>query len=327
MISAMDEQAALKQIAVLIYDDLCMFEFSCVAEIFGLPRSEMGNDWYQFKTFSIDGQAVRTQYNGLMEPNCSLVELALPATIIIPGWQGKDIEPPPELTDFLCEAHQKGSRILSICSGAFVLAATGLLNQKQATTHWRYFDTLSERYPEIEIKNDALFAGQDRIFTSAGSAAGIDLCLHLIREDYGFEVVNQVARRLVSPPMREGSQAQYAELPVAKSSRHSLSGLLEEMRQNPSENYPVPLLAEKVFMSERTFLRRFKALTGTTPAKWLSDMRLQKARSLLEQTNDSMERIAEQAGFGTSETLRTQFRKQLNLTPLAYRKMFQAKLG
>lgn len=323
----MNGKQTSKQVAVLIYDDLCMFEFSCVAEIFGLPRPEMGKDWYQFQTFSIDGKAVSTQYNGSMIPNCSMSELALPTTIIIPGWQGKDVVPPTQLTDFLKLAHAQGSRILSICSGAFVVAATGLLDGKQATTHWRYFDTFSERYPEIEIRHDVLFVGQDNLSTSAGSAAGIDLCLYMIREDFGFEVVNQIARRLVSPPMREGSQAQYAELPVAKVSEHSLSALLTEISNSPAANYSVSAMASKVFMSERTFLRRFKELTGTTPAKWLSDMRLQKARNLLEQTNHSMEAIAEQSGFGTGETLRSQFRKQLNLTPLAYRKMFQEKLG
>lgn len=316
-----------RHIAVLIYDQLCMFEFACVAEVFGLPRPEVGDNWYRFDTFSIDDQPVSCQYHGQMQPSANIDDLFktgnYPDTIIIPGWTGTDIAPPPALIERLIAAHTNGSRLLSVCSGVFVLAATGLLDGKQATTHWRYLSLLQAQYPHIAITNDVLFVDNQTLLTSAGSAAGLDLCLHLVRTDFGSKIANTVARRLVLSPLREGSQAQFVEAPVPTHTRSSISAILEQMQQNLQDDQPVAKLAKSANMSERTFLRRFKASTGTTPNQWLTEARLQYAKSLLETTTMPIETLAEQAGFGTATTLRLQFRKRLKVSPMAYRKMFK----
>ena len=301
-----------------------MFEFACVAEIFGLPRPEVGDGWYAFETFSVDGNPVKTQYHGEMVPDKSLAQLEVPNTLIIPGWSGNDVEPPATLIKALVSAHEQGCRLLSICSGVFVLAATELLNGKAATTHWKYINQLSSKYPEIHVKSDVLYVDNGSILTSAGSAAGLDLCLHLVRKDFGSEIVNSVARRLVIPPLREGNQAQFVEQPVPVNARSSISEVLETMRKNLSQTLSVAEMAASINTSERTFLRRFKEATGTTPGNWLAEARIQYARELLERTTLPMEVLAAKSGFGTATTLRHHFRNRLNVSPVAYRKMFRA---
>ncbi|GKW12892.1 transcriptional regulator FtrA [Pectobacterium punjabense] len=310
-------------VVALAYDGLCTFEFGIAVEVFGLPRPEMGENWYQFAVAGLENGAMRATGGIHVVADGGLELLIQAGTIIIPGWKGSDVAVPGHLIDALRQAHQQGARLLSICSGVFVLAATGLLSGRRATTHWRYSDTLKMQYPDINIEPDVLYIDEGTILTSAGSAAGIDLGLHLIRRDYGSKAANQVARRLVVAPHRDGGQAQYIEKAVPVDyERSRLGPLIDHVRANLAEEYSVRKLAMISCMSPRTFLRRFSAATGTTPARWLLAERLNTARDLLENTRLSIEKIAETVGFGTAASLRHHFRQQLDLTPSTYRLRF-----
>jgi len=314
-------------VVALVYDGLCAFEFSCAAEVFGLSRPELGPDWYRFETCSLNGASVRSQYGMRMKTANGLDRLAAAGTIVIPGWTGIDVPVPHAMLEALRRGHERGARIMSICSGAFVLAASGLLDGRQATTHWRYAETLQRRYPKVRINANVLYVDEGSILTSAGSAAGLDLCLHLVRRDYGSRIANQVARRLVIPPHRDGGQAQFLERPVedrAHGAEHrgSVSVLLDKIRKRPNERWRVAELARLAAMSKRTLMRRFRAATGFSPADWVTRARVDAARELLENTGLSIDRIAERCGLGTPTTLRHHFRKKVGLSPAQYRKRF-----
>jgi AraC family transcriptional activator FtrA len=311
-------------VVALAYDGLCTFEFACAAEVFGLSRPEVGPSWYRFETCSVKGRKIRAQYGLSMEVDGGLDRLAAAGTVVIPGCQGADVPVPAPLIEALHKAHSRGARLLSICSGSFVLAAAGLLDSKRATTHWRYAEELQRRYPRIEVDPDVLYVDEGQILTSAGSAAGLDLCLHLVRRDYGPAVANQVARRLVISPHRNGGQAQFLESPVDTRERGSLSPLLEKMRRRLGEPLPVAELARLAAMSERTFMRRFRATTGMTPADWLTRIRVDRARELLESTAISVDDIAARTGLGTATTLRHHFRRKVGVSPVEYRRRFSA---
>jgi AraC family transcriptional activator FtrA len=315
-------------VVAVAYDGLCMFEFGVAVEVFGLPRPEMGAAWYRFAVASIDPGELRATggVRVVVDGGIDLIEQA--GTIIIPGWRGVDEPVPDALLQALRRAHDKGARILSICSGVFVLAAAGLLSGRQATTHWRYTTRLQSRHPDIEILPDVLYVDAGSILTSAGSAAGIDLCLHLVRRDFGTEAANKVARRLVLPPHRDGGQAQFVERAVPiPHERARLGPLLDRMRQDVRGDFSVAALAKAAGMSTRTFLRRFEAATGTTPAKWLLAERLAKAREMLEISTVPIEQVADLSGFGAAATLRHHFRRQYSTTPAAYRAMFGGHTG
>ncbi|HEY0800088.1 MAG TPA: transcriptional regulator FtrA [Steroidobacteraceae bacterium] len=321
-------------VVALLYDGLCAFEFSCAAEVFGLSRPELGPDWYRFETCSPKGRSVKGQYGMRMKAAGGLDRLLAAGTIVIPGWEGIGVPVPSSVRDALCEAHGNGARLLSICSGAFVLAATGLLDGKRATTHWRYAERLRSAFPQIRVDPNVLYVDEGQILTSAGSAAGLDLCLHLVRRDYGPAIANQVARRLVIPPHRDGGQAQFLERPVERGSqlhgsqgrgsqgRESLSALLDKIRRRLGEPLRIGELARLATMSERTFMRRFRAATGVSPADWITRARVDRARELLESTTLPIDRIAEHCGLGTPTTLRHHFRKKVGVSPAAYRKRF-----
>ncbi|MFD2165384.1 transcriptional regulator FtrA [Thalassotalea euphylliae] len=311
-------------IGVLIYNNLCLFEFSCVAEIFGLARPEIEGNWYQYSTISVDGQCVNTQYGGQMSADYALSDWREFDTIIIPGWSGIDKEPPPVLCQTLRQASSAGIRLASICSGVFVLAAAGLLEDKRATTHWRYATKLKEKYPQIHVDADVLYIELENITTSAGSAAGIDMCLSLVRQDFGHEAANKVARRLVVQPVRSGGQAQFIEQPMPQTGRNNMSEVLYFMEQHFAEKVTIAQLAGQLHMSDRTFLRHFKKATGTTPGEWLIHLRIEAAKHLLESTALSMDAVAEQVGLGTSMTLRHHFKQRVSISPMAYRKQFNA---
>ena len=311
-------------VAVLAYDGLCTFEFGIAVEVFGLPRPEMGPGWYRFQVCAAEPGPLRAVGGIRVEADAGLEALALAGTIIVPGWRGAREPPPPTLVRALRDAHARGARLVSLCSGVFVLAATGLLDGRRATTHWRYLPTLAELHPAIRIEPDVLYVDEGELLTAAGSAAGIDLCVHIVRRDHGPRVANQVARRLVLPPHREGGQAQYVERPVPLHDGSRLAGLLDRLRRRLAEPLSVAQLAGEARMSERTFLRRFAEATGTTPGDWLVAERLAHARSLLEETELSIERVATECGFGTAATLRHHFRGRLGIGPRAYRARFRA---
>ena len=313
-------------VVALVYDGLCAFEFSCAAEVFGLARPELGPDWYRFETCS-RGRSVSSQYGMRMRAANGLERLHAGGTIVIPGWQGIDVPVPQAILDALRGAHARGARLLSICSGAFVLAATGLLDGRRATTHWRYAEALQRRYPAICVDPNVLYVDEGSVLTSAGSAAGLDLCLHLVRRDYGSAIANQVARRLVIPPHRDGGQAQFLERPVEDRERKSgqpksLSVLLDKIRKRPGQSWRIGELERLAAMSERTFMRRFRAATGLSPADWVTRARVDAARELLENTALPIDHIAERCGLGTPTTLRHHFRKKVGVSPAQYRKRF-----
>ncbi len=307
----------------LAYDGLCTFEFGVAVEIFGLARPELGPDWYRFAVAAVDEGELRATGGVRVMADGDMSLIAQAGTVIVPGWRGADTPVPDALCQQLREAHRRGCRILSICSGVFVLAAAGLLEGCRATTHWRYLETLQQRYPDVEVVPDVLYVDEGTVLTSAGSAAGIDLCLHLVRRDFGQEATNSVARRLVVQPHRDGGQTQniVRPVPVARESKR-LGLLFDYLHQQLADNHTVASLASRAGMSPRTFLRRFQDATGTTPARWLLNERLMRARGMLEKTRLSLDSIAIQVGFGSSSTLRYHFQQHFSVSPAAYRKSF-----
>ncbi|MBK1836153.1 transcriptional regulator FtrA [Azospirillum sp. YIM B02556] len=308
----------------LAYDGLCTFEFGVAVEVFGLPRPELGPDWYRFAVAALDAGPLRAMGGIRIEADGGLDLLDQADVIVVPGWRGASEPVPDPLIDALRLAEARGARILSICSGAFVLAAAGLLSGRRATTHWRYAATLGKLYPDIRVVPDVLYVDEGNILTSAGSAAGIDLCLHLVRRDFGPEAANSVARRLVVQPHREGGQAQFIETPVPVAREGArLAPLLDHLRQTLSENHSLSSMASRAGMSLRTFLRRFQSMTGTTPGDWLLMERLSRARDLLECSSLPVEEVATRVGFGSAATLRHHFRLRLGLSPANYRARFR----
>ncbi|PWF50396.1 transcriptional regulator FtrA [[Kluyvera] intestini] len=310
-------------VVALAYDGLCTFEFGVAVEIFGLPRPELGENWYRFAVAAVDEGELRAT-GGIRIVTEGGVELLEQAdTIIVPGWRGAQMPVPETLCQALRQAHQRGCRIMSICSGVFVLAAAGLLNGRKATTHWRYTDLLRQRYPAIEVLEDALYYDEGRVMTSAGSAAGIDLCLHVVRTDFGRDIANNVAQRLVVQPHRDGTQTQKVTAPVARSREsQSLGKLFDFVHQQLAASHTVESLARHVGMSPRTFLRRFAESTGTTPARWILQARLRRAEELLTQSRMNIDVIAEQIGFSNGAALRHHFQQHYSLTPGQFRKKF-----
>ncbi|MEI9881069.1 transcriptional regulator FtrA [Atlantibacter hermannii] len=310
-------------VVALAYDGLCTFEFGVAVEIFGLARPELGPDWYRFAVAAVDEGELRATGGVRVMADGDMSLIAQAGTVIVPGWRGADTPVPDALCQQLREAHRRGCRILSICSGVFVLAAAGLLEGCRATTHWRYLETLQQSYPDVEVVPDVLYVDEGTVLTSAGSAAGIDLCLHLVRRDFGQEATNSVARRLVVQPHRDGGQTQniVRPVPVARESKR-LGLLFDYLHQQLADNHTVASLASRAGMSPRTFLRRFQDATGTTPARWLLNERLMRARGMLEKTRLSLDSIAIQVGFGSSSTLRYHFQQHFSVSPAAYRKSF-----
>ncbi|WBL31965.1 transcriptional regulator FtrA [Sinirhodobacter sp. HNIBRBA609] len=311
------------RVVALAYDGLCTFEFGIVAEIFGLSRPEMGPNWYRFATAAIEPGPLRAQGGLSVTTSGGMELLAEAGLIVVPGWKGADAPVPPELTQALRAAHARGARLASICSGAFVLAATGLLDRRAATTHWRYAEAFTRRYPNVDLRPEVLYIDEGQILTSAGSAAGMDLGLHIIRRDFGAEAANSVARRLVMPAHREGGQAQFLPRPVPRNHEAArLSPLIESLRANLTETPSVKSLATRAGLSERTFLRRFNEATGTTPIRFLAEARLTRAAELLEGGTDSIDTVAEASGFSSAALLRHHFHSRYGLSPSAWRRRF-----
>lgn len=313
------------RVVVLAYDGLCTFEFGIAYEVFGLPRPEMGAGWYRYSVCGVEDGPLRAA-GGLVATVDSGLELLDAADlIVVPGWRGIDAPVPDTLVSALRCAHSRGARLMSLCSGIAVLAASGLLAGRRATTHWRYAPSIAARYPEIAVDASVLYMDEGSLLTAAGSAAGIDLCLHVVRCDFGVEAANGVARRLVVPPHREGGQAQFIHAPVPQQREGiRLGPLLEWMRERLDQDLPIRLLADRAGMSVRTFQRRFEATTGTSVGAWLLKERLRHARELLERERASLEDVAAASGFGTLATMRHHFRKQLGTSPSSYRRAFTA---
>lgn len=314
-------------VAAIAYDGLCTFEFGCVVEIFALERRELGVPWYRFATCAVDAGPLRAAGGVTLQATHSLRLLDQADTIIVPGWRGADAPVPPALLRKLRAAHARGARLCSICSGAFVLAAAGLLDGRTATTHWRYADELRERFPAIKVRPNELYVEDGNLVTAAGSAAGLDMMLHLVRRDHGSRVANLVAQRLVIPPHREGGQAQYLPRPLPRNEDSPLAPLLEWIRANPRLPHALPSLARRAGMSPRTLQRHFLETTGLSPKQWLVRERVALTKEALEATNAPLWKVAESAGFAAEESFRRHFRRITGTSPSRYRQRFGAHLS
>lgn len=313
------------KVVALVYDGLCTFEFGIAAEIFGLSRPEMGNGWYRYASAAIESGPLRAHGGLTVTANGGMDLLDDADIIVVPGWKGYGVPVPAGLCQSLRQAHARGARLVSLCSGAFVLAATGLLDGGTATTHWRYAEALRDRHPHLTVDENSLYRCHDRIYTAAGSAAGIDLLIEIVREDFGAAAANSVARRLVMPAHRAGGQAQFLERPVAQRTGTEIAPLIDEIRKNLASNWYVSEMANRMNMSERTFLRRFQEATGTTPGDWLIAERIEAAKERLCGQTVPMEDIAAAVGFGSAYTLRHHFRRKLGISPSEYRARFMAE--
>lgn len=323
-IKIMPTMQANPLVVAVAYDGLCTFEFGCAVEVFGLSRPEMGPGWYRFAVAAAEPGPLRAAGGITVGVDGGLDLLARAGTIIVPGWRGADAPVPEVLCAALRAAHAAGARVLSLCSGAFVLAASGLLDGRSATTHWRYFDALSRRYPALLLVPDVLYVDEGSILTAAGSAAALDLCLHLVRRDRGPRIANQIARRLVVPPHRDGGQAQYVERPVPRerAGGSRLALVLDRVRARLDETWTVERLAAEAAVSPRALHRRFRDATGQSPGAWLVAERVGRARELLESGAMPVADVAAACGFGSAATLRHHFRATLGTSPAAYRDRF-----
>jgi AraC family transcriptional activator FtrA len=314
-------------VAVLAYEGMSAFELGIVTEVFGLPRPEFDVDWYDLAVCTEQPYPVRMIGGATLSSEHNLEVFSRASTVIVPGVSDVNADSSPELVNALQRAHQRGARIVSICSGAFALARAGLLNGRRVTTHWRYAQLLQERFDELIVDPDVLYVDDGEVLTSAGSAAGLDLCLHLVRNDFGASIANAVARRLVIPPHRDGGQAQFIELPISEPSDDRITASMSWALANLVEPITVETLARRAHLSSRSYLRRFKQTTGTTPIRWLINQRVQASLPLLEKAELSIDEIAGAVGFDTTVTYRHHFARALQTSPSAYRRAFRDSLA
>lgn len=312
-------------VVTLASDRLAMFEFGIAAEFFALARPELDFVPYRFAVAAADPPPLRGLGGIRVDVDGGLELLREANLIVVPGWRDLDETPRPEITRALREAVQRGARVASICSGAFLLAHAGLLDGRRATTHWRHTERLARLFPNVRVEPDVLYVDEGNVMTSAGSAAGIDLLLHLVRKDYGPHVANMFARRMVVPPHRDGGQSQFVVQPIAVRTNDRIASVADWMAANLSEAITIEALAERAAMSVRTFTRRFRAATGTAPIEWLIRLRVRRAQDLLETNGMPIDHVAHEAGFGAPETLRHHFRKVVGTTPSAWRNSFRGK--
>ena len=311
----------LRKIVCVTLPGMAPFEFGVICEVFGIDRSEHGGPIFDFHVTAAEPGPIRTKlgFDIVVHEDLSAADDA--DLIAIPAYEsGFPIH--PEILRVVREAEARGAWVLSVCSGAFVLAEAGILNGRRSTTHWMFADALARAYPETEVDPDVLFVEDDRVVTGAGTAAGIDAALHIVRKELGAAAANIIARRMVVPPQRDGGQSQFIQSPVAESRSDSFAVVTEWMMENLDQELTVDQLARKSLMSPRTFARRFRADLGTTPTAWLNRQRLLRAQQLLEETDRNLEEIAADTGFGGAAVMRHHFLKVLQTTPTAYRRAF-----
>jgi AraC family transcriptional regulator, transcriptional activator FtrA len=313
-------------VATIIYDSINPLELGVATEVFAVERPELGVPWYRFLLCAAEPRPIRT-FAGLLliAPNL-LSEAAEADIIIVPGRPRPGVMPvPAALLDALRCAYERGARIISFCTGAFALAEAGLLDGRRVTTHWRWSTELAARYPRVQVDPSVLFIDDGQILTSAGTAAAIDLSLHVVRQDYGAAIAAAVARRMVVPPQRSGGQAQYIETPLVVADEADPFGTaLSWMTAHLQEDLTVEQMAARAVMSPRTFARRFRASLGASPYHWLLQQRIALAQRLLETTDEPIERIAVCCGFSSAATLRLHFGRFLHVSPQAYRNTFHS---
>lgn len=311
------------RVAVFAFEGVSLFHLSVPGMVLGGVDEAQSLPCYDVTYFGVLPGKIRSDQGVVIEISAGLDVLHKADIVIIPAWNEPEVAAPAELLNALRQAHTRGALIVGLCLGAFVLADAGLLDDKEATTHWIARDVFARRFPRVRFRPDVLYIDDGQIVTSAGTVAAIDCCLHLIRERYGSDVANRRARLLVTPPHRQGGQAQYIERPVARlASENRLPEVLEWARENLTKDLSVDILADVARMSRRTFTRRFREATGTTVMKWLNAERVAYAQHLLETTERSIECIASESGFNTPLSLRQQFASQLGTTPSDYRRTF-----
>ncbi|MFD8392446.1 GlxA family transcriptional regulator [Streptomyces sp. NPDC059680] len=314
----------LQNVAAVLLDGVNPFEMAVVCEVFGIDRSDEGLPVYDFAVASAEGPVLRSNAGFSLQVEHGLERLESADLIAVPaGARYESRAFPPGLLDALRRGVDRGARVLSVCSGVFVLAAAGLLEGRRCAVHWHHAAELALRYPRLTVEPDVLYVDEDPVITSAGTAAGIDACLHLVRKEQGPEVANKIARRMVVPPHRDGGQAQYIERPLPKGPCDTVGEVLVWMEEHLDQEVTVEQLAARAQMAPRTFARRFQQETGTTPYRWILRQRVLHAQELLEGTDETMDAIAWRTGFGTAAALRHQFVRALGTTPNAYRRAFR----
>lgn len=311
----------LRSVSALVLDGLAVFEFGVICEVFGIDRSADGVPNFDFKICGPEaGKPLRTGVGAMITPEFGLDGLAGADLVAIPAIGGTEYL--PEALDAVRTAAEAGSIILTVCSGAFLAGAAGLLDGRPCTTHWMHAEELARRYPTAKVDRNVLFVDDGNLITSAGTAAGIDACLHLVRRELGSEVTNKIARRMVVPPQRDGGQRQFIDQPIPVRCSDSFAPHLDWIIGNLDKPHTVATLARRAAMSTRTFARRFVEETGTTPMQWITDQRVLYARRMLEESDRDIDWIAGQTGFGTATLLRHHFRRIIGVTPSDYRRQF-----
>ncbi|MFJ7965852.1 helix-turn-helix domain-containing protein [Streptomyces sp. NPDC096324] len=314
----------MTSVALAVTDGMLHFELGLACEVFGSKPDAVRVPWYDL---AVCGPGAVRVGPFRLEPDHGLDHLPRADTVIVPGWADIDREPPADLVNAVRAAHEAGARVASLCTGAFVLAAAGLLDGRRATTHWAHTRALAARHPRVRVDPDVLYVDDGDVLTSAGKAAAMDLCLHLVRLDHGSSVANTVARNLVVPPHRDGGQAQFVSTPVPAPDHHPLAELFPWVIERLDRPLTVEDLARRARMSSRNLGRHFRSVTGTTPLQWLLIQRIRHAQELLETTDAGVEAIAAATGMGTATTLRRHFNRTVGVPPDAYRRTFRSRTG
>jgi AraC family transcriptional activator FtrA len=313
----------VRSVVCIAYDRWSLFEAGIAHEVFGVERPDLQRQLYRFRVAQAEPGVLRAQGGLRVQAQGGLRLLASADLVIVPGWRDHRQAPPLPMLAALRSAHQRGAQVLSICTGAFVLAAAGLLDGRRATTHWRYASAFRERFPRVDLQPDVLYVDEGDIITSAGSAAGIDACLHVVRTDHGSEIANFVARTMVTPPHRGGGQAQFVPSPIACAPSGAVAPVMDWARAGISRPLRVGDLAKRAAMSERTFLRHFTAQVGIGPKQWLRRERVSVAQRLLETSGKPLEVVAEASGFASVTALRAAFHDTVGAPPSHYRRQFR----
>jgi AraC family transcriptional regulator, transcriptional activator FtrA len=318
-----DERLRLHSVVAIVDHDFSAFELAIACEVFGVDRTPQGLPAFEFAISSVEPGSVRTTLGFELTASHGL-ERVDNADLVLVVPCGTDYQPSEALSAALHRAVDRGALVASLCTGAFTLARAGLLDGRSATTHWFHEDAFRETFPQIGLVPDVLYVEDGPVITSAGTAAGIDMCLNLVRRAHGAEAANGIARRMVVPPQRDGGQAQYVETPVRNCSAQTLAPVLDWATAHLADDLSISRLADRAAMSERTFARRFRDETGTTPHKWVQHQRVALAERLLEGGDLGIEEVARRSGFGSAAMLRHHFGRRRRTTPVAYRRTFGA---